>query len=203
MRAVVRCLGGVGLLILSAVGLLSAQLYPVGRHGFWATLGFGVGGANLTCANGCVFNDSVKGAGATADIKLGGTLNPRVRLGGEINVWVKDVSGVTGTSGETEDVGNVSFAVYFYPEPRSGFFVKGGVGGSSYSLSQGATRTSASGLGFLAGLGYDIHLGGKVSLVPVANLFYGNDGDFTQGGTVVISGIKHAVIDIGLGIQYN
>jgi len=187
----------VGTLTLSAAQLGSAQ-EPRTRHGFWGAFGLGYGANSLSCSGGCTFNSDAKGGGVTASIKLGGTPKPSVRLGGEVNVWVKDVG-----SGVTETVGNISAAVYLYPAPRRGFFVKGGVGLASFQLSQGNSSVSADGLGFLAGLGYDIRLSNKVSLSPIANIYFGRDGDLKDGSTVVIPGIKHAIVDFGLSLQYN
>ena len=204
MRAVTRCLGSVGLCIVSGVGVLAAQHQGPLRQGFWGTFGLGVGSAALSCGSGCSFNSDVKGAGLTVDIKLGGTPSPRLRLGGEMNFWLKDVSATTGVSGETETVGNFSGVAYFYPSRRGGFFVKGGVGVAIYQLSQGNTHSTATGPGIVGGLGYDIHLGGgQVSLIPVLNLFSGKDGDLKESGTVLIPSIGHSVIAIGLGVQYN
>ncbi|TMG42128.1 MAG: hypothetical protein E6H90_14285 [Chloroflexi bacterium] len=186
----------VGALTLSAAEPATAQ-QPGTRHGFWGAFGLGYGANGLSCSGGCSFNSGAKGGGLTVALKLGGTPSPRVRLGGEVNLWTKDMNGVT------ETVGNISAAAYLYPTARSGFFVKGGVGVASFQLSQGSSTTSADGLGFLTGLGYDIRLSNKVSLSPIANFYFGHDGDLKDGSTVVIPGIKHAIFDVGLSVQYN
>src|SRR5207248_1020205 len=111
----------VGALTLGVAHLAPAQA-PAARHGFWGAFGLGYGANGLTCSGGCSFNSDTKGGGLTAALKLGGTPSPRVRLGGEVNVWTKDHGDVT------ESVGNVSVAVYFYPTARSGFFVKARAG---------------------------------------------------------------------------
>jgi len=46
-------------------------------------------------------------------------------------------------------------------------------------------------------------LSNKVSLSPVANVYFGRDGDLKDGSTVVIPGIRHAIVDFGLSLQYN
>ena len=169
---------------------------PTARRGFWGAFGLGYGANGLSCSGGCSFNSDAKGGGLTVALKLGGTPSPRVRLGGEVNLWTKDVSGIT------ESVGNISAAVYFYPSARSGFFVKGGVGVASFQLSQGSSTTSADGIGFLTGLGYDIRVSSKVSLSPIANFYFGHDGDLTDASGT-IPGIRHAIVDFGLSVQYN
>ena len=65
------------------------------------------------------------------------------------------------------------------------------------------SSVSADGIGLLAGLGYDIRLSNKVSLSPIANVYFGRDGDLKDGSTVVIPGIKHTIVDFGLSLQYN
>src|SRR2546421_148144 len=89
------------------------------------------------------------------------------------------------------------------PAARHGFFEKCGDGGAIFELSQGSSSTSANGFGFVTGLGYDIRVGSKVSLSPIANFYFGRDGDLRDGSTVVIPGIKHAIVDFGLSVQYN
>ena len=186
----------VAALALCAAQVASAQ-EPEPRHGFWAALGLGYGANSLSCSGDCAFNDQAKGSAATVALKMGGTPKSTLRLGGEVNLWVKDVSGVT------ESVGNISAVAYLYPSPRSGFFVKGGVGLASFQLSQNNSTASADGPGFLAGLGYDIRLSRKIALTPIANVYFGSDGDLKDGSTVVIPGIKHTIVDFGLSVQYN
>jgi hypothetical protein len=174
-----------GLMLLHAAGA-AAQQSPA-REGFWAAFGLGYGANSMSCGSGCSVNPDAKGGSVTASVKMGGTLSPKLRLGGEVNVWVKDLS-----SGVSESVGNVSAAAYFYPSPRSGFFMKGGVGVASVQLSQDNSTASQSGIGLLAGLGYDIRVSRKVSLTPLTNFYFGHEGD-----------LQHAIIDFGLSVQYN
>jgi len=187
MRAAFRLLNALSVLMLS--GAVAAAQRPT-REGFWGAIAFGYGHADLTASP--AFADSARGGSVAVDMKLGGTLSPTVRLGGEVNVWVNDVGGLT------ESVGNFSAAAYFYPAPRSGFFVKGGVGLASFQLSQGNASSTTTGFGLLGGVGYDIRLGGKVSLTPVANFYWGHDGDMAP-----FTGIQHKIFDVGLGVQYN
>lgn len=167
--------------------LAAAQQAAATRQGFWVALGLGYGVNSMSCGSGCTVNSDAKGGGATASIKMGGTPSARLRLGGEVNVWTKDLGG-----GVTESVGNVSAAAYFYPSARGRFFLKGGVGVASVDLSQGSSTASTEGIGFLAGLGYDVRLSRKMSLTPVTNFYFGHEGD-----------LQHAIVDFGLSVQYN
>ena len=51
--------------------------------------------------------------------------------------------------------------------------------------------------------GYDIRVGANVSVTPVANFYFGSDGDMTENGTKVFSSLKHNVFDFGLGITFH
>lgn len=201
MRVVSRALGIVALLAAGAVASGWAQK-PQTREGFWIGVGLGYGSASLS-SSGTSFADNAKGGSATGYIKLGGTLSPKVLLGGEFNAWVKNVTSGTGASG-TEDVGNASAAVYFYPAQQSGFFLKGGVGWAVFRLSESGSSTQTNGFGLLGGLGYDIRIGRMISLTPTANVYWGSDGDLQPAGTSVsVPSIKHTIFDFGLGLTFH
>ena len=196
MHAVTRVLGIVALLAAGAVVSGRAQK-PQTREGFWIGFGFGYGSASLS-SSGTSFADSAKGGSATGYIKLGGTLNPNVLLGGEFNGWVKSVSDLT------EDVGNASVAVYLYPAAKSGFFVKGGVGWAVFRFSESGRSTQTNGFGLLGGLGYDIRIGRMISLTPTGNAYWGSDGDLSPSGTGAgIPSVKHTVFDFSLGLTFH
>jgi len=196
MLGLTRALSTLGLLVVGATAMARAQR-PQTREGFWIGVGFGYGHSSLSCGSGCSFTDASKGGGGAGFIKLGGTLSPKVLLGGEVNAWVKDVSGTT------EEVGNVSAALYYYPAAASGFFLKGGAGFASYILHNGGTSVTASGVGLIAGLGYDVRVGRMISLTPTGNFYWGSDGDLKDGGTVLIPSVKHTTFDFGLGITFH
>jgi len=195
MRPLARIVGVVSILAAGIAGRALAQ-HPQTREGFWIGFGFGHGSADLKSPTLDSLGATGREGGTTGFVKLGGTLSKSVLLGGEVNAWVKSESGVTFT------VGNVSAAAYFYPAPQTGFFVKGGVGYGSTRFSNSRPAT-ASGFGFLAGVGYDVRVGGNISLTPVANFYFGSDGDMTENGTKVISSLKHNVFDFGLGITFH
>jgi hypothetical protein len=141
------------------------------RQGFW--IGGGLGYGSLGC-NGC---DRL--GGASGYFKLGATLRQNILIGVETNGWTKSESGQRLT------MGNMSGAAYWYPMPASGLFLKGGVGYSV--LDDGFTNES--GLGLLAGAGYDVRVGRNMSLTPVANWFRGS-----------YTGFSTNVLQLGLGI---
>lgn len=195
MHAVTRSAAALGVLLVVTMPALSAQ-HPQTREGFWIGLGGGWGDAVLSCSPNCTFTQAAKGGAATAWLKLGGTLRSDVLLGVELNAWVKNVGG------STESVGNASAAVYYYLTPDGGLFLKGGVGYATFRPSSGTT-TSGNGFGLIAGAGYDVRIGRNVSLTPVGNFFFGDDGHVTGGGLTVPQSVKHSVIELGVGITFH
>jgi hypothetical protein len=141
------------------------------RQGFW--IGGGLGYGSLGC-NGC---DRV--GAPSGYLKLGGTLRQNILLGVETNGWTKSEFGSRLT------MGNVSGAVYWYPMPTNGMFVKAGAG---YSVLDN-DLSNTSGFGLLGGVGYDVRVARNLSITPVANWFRGS----FDGGSA-------NVLQIGLGV---
>lgn len=162
-------------LLLSAAVTAQAQDAPL-RQGLWLGAGIGYGSMGLSC-DGCEALDLEREGGFSGYFKLGGTLNPNVLLGMELNGWTKSEGGATVS------MGNLSGAAYWYPMTTAGFFVKGGAGYSVLSADDGLSTGSESGFGLLAGLGYDIKVGRNLSITPVANWFRGG---FDGGSTNVL-----------------
>lgn len=121
------------------------------RQGFWISFGFG-GGWDLDREE----------AGGAGYIRLGGTVDQRLLVGGEVLGVFREESGADVS------VGNVTFSVLYYPS--GGFFVKGGLGFASreVSVSQGdvTVSTSSEGFGLTLGGGYDIRLARNFFLTP-------------------------------------
>ena len=167
MRCISRGLALATVLLLLGMTVASAQK-PQTRKGFW--IGFGFGWGSYTCED-C---GSREGS-YTGFIKLGGTLNPHLLLGGESAVWSKS------EGGETLTAGNVTFNAYYYPKPAGGFFLNGGVGFSRVELSGGGLSAGETGPGFSLGAGYDLRVGTNISIVPNVQWVYGNPADgFSQ-----------------------
>jgi hypothetical protein len=177
------------------------------RQGPWIGFGMGHGSAATWCplTGDCAKGDSQSGplrmreGGATAYLKLGGTLSSRVTLGAELTAW----SGlaVAIPSGRRDaTLANLLAAAYFYPVPSAGFFLKGGVGVSSYTRHEARGSTSR-GVGLGAGIGYDVRIGSNVSLTPAANFVRGFiDDTSTSSAPERPSGPRHNVLDVTLGV---
>lgn len=179
-------------LIVVTSASLPAQR-PQERRGFWIGFGLGYGSAGFSC-------DSCTGGrvGALSGfLKMGGTLSPRLLLGGETNGWVRN------TGGATETRGNASLAVYYYPTAAKGLFLKGGAGLSRYASRGGFVDWTGGGFGLLLGAGYDVRLGRNASLTPVVNLFGGNLGTVDAPGYVGSGGYTQNVVQLAVGVTFH
>ncbi len=90
---------------------------PSHRRGLWAGAGLGAGFDRVFCE---ICDGSVQ-AGWSGYLRLGGTVGPRLLLGGELTGWLK------GQEEVTRSIGAVSFVAYWYPRD-SGLYLKGGGG---------------------------------------------------------------------------
>lgn len=170
------------LTVMVAGFVLPSSALAQDREGFWFGLGGGYGGAALTCIN-C--ESDGREAGGLAYFKLGWTLNPRILIGSEIQIWQKEVAIDTSALGSTvASIGivNNSAILAFYPKKSSNFFVKGGVGLSytSYCDMPDFDCGIDVGQGFgpilAAGTGYDIRLARRVAVTAALDYWYGGQG---------------------------
>ena len=177
-----RFVGALTAFVVLAAAPAAAQT-PQTRDGFWIGVGMGYGTLGVGC-EGC--DDLGRTGGLSGYVKVGAALSPSLLVGAETNGWYKNEDGVTGT------LGNASAALYFYPKPEEGLFVKGGVGYSRLGLDDGLTNDSDGGLGLVLGAGYDFRLAGNTSLTPVLNYFRGQ----FDGGSA-------DVFQVGLGVTFH
>lgn len=166
-------------LALVLVSAASAQGRPQTREGFWIGFGFGYGSLGFDCP-GC--GTDREGA-ASGYLKLGGTLSPKLLIGGETNGWTKDIQGTTVTAG------NASAVVYFYPSATGGFFLRGGLGFATLDIG----GFDDSGVGGVIGTGFDIRMGTKTSIVPVLNFNFGSLSD----------GVSQNVLQLAVGVTFH
>lgn len=179
------------------------------RHGFWINLGLAAGGENFRYANeeGChgvvgtyqrcetLFKPSVS-------LALGGTVNPYLRLGGEINAWVYEHNSLEFGHVTSYLVGGL-ITGQVYPVRRLGLFAKGGVGisrsGEEYSDYSGIGET---GFSYLVGAGYEIRLARNFFLTPSVNLMH-HVSSTAQDDDPLNSGSFHErVLSVGIGLTF-
>lgn len=182
MRHLSRCLVVLAALAVALAPAALAQGHAQTRQGFWIGFGLGYGSLSFSCS-GCSGSEGA----LSGYLKMGGTLGPKLVIGGETNGWTKSEGGVTVTAG------NASAALYFYPAPASGFWLRGGLGVATLSASGGGSSGSESGLGFVIGTGYDLRVGANMSVVPMASFNWGDLG----------SGVKQNIFQIAVGLTWH
>jgi hypothetical protein len=168
-------------ILLAAIALVGALTVPVAaqeRHGLWLNLGIGWG--SLGC-RGCDGRDG----GIAGDLGLGATVNPHLQLGLGSNVWYKGYGdGVSLALGTLVDA-----RAKYFPSRSGGLYLTAGVGvGQAWTRLEGfgpidGTYTKT-GVGILAGLGYDVRLGqGSLALTPFAHAVTvrATDARYTEG----------------------
>jgi hypothetical protein len=148
--------------LLSSTNFLQAQEtgWSNKRQGFWIGFGVGEGSARIDCTYFC---GSGRADGASGYLRMGSTLSPHVLVGGEINVWTP--------SGDITSrvIGLASLVVLWYPSRTGALYLKFGFGRMRYrSYAQVADATSlmADAPGAMFGIGYEVRVRSRVSLVP-------------------------------------
>ncbi len=172
-----RILSSALVLLALTASAAAAQEESARRQGFWFNIGLGYGSADFNCDN-CGTTD--REGSVAGNIAAGGTLSPQLLLGVESNGWYKDESGIKST------FGNLAAVAYFYPSAGSNLFLKGGVGLSAYKFENGSS-VDDTGLGLLAGIGYDLPIGKSLSITPTAAFNFGMMGDKSGAQSVKIN----------------
>ena len=163
------------------------------RHGFFISAGLGYGSAGLKC-DGCTTD---RENGLSGYFRLGGTINPNLRLGVESNGWAKTVNGVD------EQIGFVSGMLYVYPIATNNFWIKGGIGFAAAKESDNADEIKSSGVGVSAGIGYDweVSRGGFV-ISPYAGYLRQLSGKVTLDGSDTGVSATADLFQVGIGLGF-
>jgi hypothetical protein len=183
-------------LLTFAVGLATraeAQTAPTRPQGFWIAFGFGWSSLGYSCDN-CTGTSRTDGV--AAQVRLGTALSRNFLVGADIESWNKSEGGKWAKSA------NWTAAAYWYPMESANLYVKGGVGLSTLNGTISGYTISGSGLGFTAGLGYDIRLSRSFWLTPTASYFYGSVGDVNTGSVGVVKGWKQNALNVALDMTF-
>jgi hypothetical protein len=158
-----------------------------GRRGFWFGLGVGAGGESNDVAAGSGYTDLFYQP--TVTLRVGGTVGPHLRLGGEVLSWINDEAEAV------ETLSSLLFVAQFYPIKSAGLYLQGGLGVGrnavefDYGFDVGDT-----GLAGLVGAGYELRLGRHFYLNPAVDLV-GHHYSSRAGGSY-----RERLVNFGLGI---
>lgn len=158
-----------------------------GRHGFWFAAGVGAGGES---------NDFIAGSGysglfyqPTFSLRLGGTISPHLRLGGEVLSWINDVGNAV------ESLSSALLVAQLYPLEHAGLYLKAGIGlGRNAVDFDDGFNIGDTGIAGLVGAGYELRLGRGIFLNPAVDLV-GQTYEGHPGGTY-----HERLVNFGLGL---
>ncbi|MBM4187874.1 MAG: autotransporter outer membrane beta-barrel domain-containing protein [Gemmatimonadetes bacterium] len=139
------------------------------RQGTWFGVGLGAGSTSLHCQI-CDSEDAGT-RGTSGYIRVGTTVNGRFLVGAELNGWMR--SAEAGSQRVLALTGDG----YWYPNPRHGYYFKGGFGYSRYKQwstddnnNEIKTGIATGGLTGQVGAGYEVRVNPRMSFVPFVNL---------------------------------
>jgi hypothetical protein len=183
------------LLVTAATLALAGSASAQTREGFFIGIGTGVAWGE---ANGTGMANSNGASTWVMPIRLGWKLNDRMLLGAETGVW--------GDSHQDRALGTGYYgaALYYYPAAK-GVFLKGGLGlATAHFSGVGLESVSGHGLGGVIGAGYDIPIGRRIAITPMATFRFGGPGTLTpeDGSGDAVQGFKHNVVEIGVGFSF-
>jgi hypothetical protein len=160
-----------------------------GRGGFWGALGVGAGGESFDVRDGLGYSDELYRP--TVSLRLGGTVNQQIRLGGEVLSWINE------NGDATESLTSFLFIGQLYPLGASGLYLKGGAGlGRNAVDFQDGYGVGDTGFAGLVGAGWELRVGRRWYLNPSVDLvqhrYTGRGGD----------DYRERLVTFGLGILF-
>lgn len=180
-------------------GLVELPDRPV-RSGLYLTAGLGDGLDQYKYQDVSGYTDWL-GAPA-AVLRIGGTPNRNIRLGGELFGWWHGFYDADPSFQEnvTETFTAALLDAQFYPAARDGFYLKGGLGfgrsGTSYQFER---SIGINGFVWSVGAGYDIPLSRGISIAPTIDLY---QGQFSSASNDPTSTYTERVLNIGASLTF-
>lgn len=168
------------------------EIAPEGvRGGFYIGGGLGAGRESYKFADEADFTEPL--TKPTVTLRLGGTPNASVRLGGEVFAWGNE------EFDRTEYFSTVLGTVQFYPIKTAGLWLKGGAGlafsGQDFTDPQFFDATET-GFGWSVGVGYEAQLSRAIGLGPSVEFY---QGSFTQRDQPTLN---ERVLNIGVQVTF-
>jgi hypothetical protein len=127
----------------------------------------------------------------TVSLRLGGTPNRYLRLGGEILGWIDD------QGNRTNSITSVLFISQLYPAPSTGFYLKGGLGlGRNEVDFDDGFGVGDTGFAGLLGAGWELRVGRRWYLNPAVDVvehrYTGRGGDR----------YRERIVNFGVGVLF-
>jgi hypothetical protein len=160
-----------------------------GRAGFWGGLSIGAGGEAFDLRDGAGYSEELYRP--TVSLRLGGTVSPSLRLGGEVLAWINE------RDFETESLTSVLFIGQLYPITSTGLYLKGGLGlGRNAVEFDGGGDVGDTGFAGLLGAGWEVRLGRRWYLNPTFDVVQHR---YTGRGE---ERYRERLVNFGLGVLF-
>jgi hypothetical protein len=197
MRIEWRGIPAAVVLVFVAFGSVSAQDTPRGlsvvreggRAGFWGGFSIGAGGEAFDLRDGAGYSEELYRP--TVSLRLGGTVNPSLRLGGEVLAWIDEHDRTT------ESLTSVLFVGQLYPLATTGLYLKGGLGlgRNAVDFDQGG-GVGDTGFAGLLGAGWEVRMGRRWFLNPSVDVV---EHRYTGRGN---ERYRERLVNFGLGVVF-
>jgi len=180
-----------------AFGSASAQDTPRGlslvregdRAGFWGGFSIGAGGEAFDLRDGAGYSEELYRP--TVSLRLGGTVNQSLRLGGEVLAWIDE------HDRSVESLTSVLFVGQLYPLRTSGLYLKGGLGlgRNAVEFDEGG-GVGDTGFAGLLGAGWEVRMGRRWFLTPSVDVV---EHRYTGRGN---ERYRERLVNFGLGVVF-
>jgi hypothetical protein len=168
------------------------------RHGFWMNVGLGAGTESSRFEGESGYTDGL--TKPAVSLRLGGTVNPNLRLGVELAGWADRHYDSDLDDNVTSYLGGVLLIGQVYPSRRAGFFIKGGLGVTQVGEDiYGPGDLKEDGFGWTAGVGYEVKLSRSLYLTPTLDILQ-HRSQVRDAAGVVQPALYDRLITIGVAL---
>jgi hypothetical protein len=173
------------------------------RRGVTMSLHGGYGSARVSCDD-CARGD--RESAPAGGLILGWGLNERLVVGASLDFWTQDRD-LRPDLRSTIDFYTFSGTLTVYPLRTAGLFVRGGAGAAFVDnevrgRGSRVTYDLGSGIGAMAGVGYDIRIGRRWFVTPMLNVVHGRPGDLRVLDDLVERNFRFSVVSATVGITF-
>jgi hypothetical protein len=160
-----------------------------GRSGFWGGLSIGAGGEAFDLRDGLGYSEELYRP--TVSLRLGGTVNQHLRLGGEVLAWINE------RDRTVESLTSFLFVGQLYPMAATGLYLKGGLGlgRNAVEFDEGG-GVGDTGFAGLFGAGWEVRMGRRWYLNPSVDVV---EHRYTGRGS---ERYRERLVNFGLGVVF-
>jgi hypothetical protein len=189
MSTIRRAFPLVTALVVLTGGAAAGQAEPGSRAGFWGAFGLGAGGEAYDLRDGLGYSEQLYRP--TFSLRLGGTVNQHVRLGGEMMSWINQ------NGDAIESLTSAMFVAQAYPFAASGLYLKGGAGlGRNAVDFPDGSGVGDAGFAGLLGAGLEMRVSRRWYLNPTVDLV---EHHYTGRG---VENYRERLVNFGMSILF-